>query len=136
MTKQVLQIRRLGEALSGYRVLASRKKPTISAAKIFFDAWIPELGPSERLWKSYRGNTVAWPEFKSSYLRELNSPESQNLLKPIALLSLRKPLVFVCDCEDHWRCPTTVLAQALEERRESGDFVLDFTGDYCHESRH
>lgn len=136
MKKQALQIRRFGEARAGYRVLTSRKKPPLRVSKNFFDVWIPQLSPSVGLWKNYQQRSISWPKFKNVYFRELNSIKSQNLLKPLALLSFRNPVVLLCDCEDHWRCPTAVLAEAIDVRRKSGDFVLNFSGDDCHESRH
>lgn len=119
-----IRIGRLGKATTGFRVLAARESPVLKMRKKFVDTWIPALAPSLPLWKNYRRKNLPWEEFNLRYLCELHSPCSQDLIKPLALLSLRKTVVLLCDCEDHLHCPTTTLAYAMEECRKNGNFVM------------
>ncbi|MBI4055360.1 MAG: DUF488 family protein [Elusimicrobia bacterium] len=124
MPRRSIQIKTLGTATGGYRVLASWKPLKKSARKKLVDVWIPMLAPSHALGRQCQCGEIEWSEFASRYLRELHTPSSQDILKPLALLSFRRPIVLLCDCPDHLRCPTAVLARALEECRRNGNFIL------------
>ncbi|MBI2069640.1 MAG: DUF488 family protein [Elusimicrobia bacterium] len=119
-----IRVRSLGCSGPGYRVLAAWKRPKDFIVKKHFDVWIPALAPSHRLWELYASKNVPWTEFSARYSQELNAPSTQDILKPLALLSFRRPVVLLCECSNHLRCPTAILAKALAQCRENGNFVL------------
>lgn len=94
-----------------------------------FDVWMPALAPSPGLWDFYQSGRISWKDFFRKYLKELHSTAAQDVIKPLALMSLRRPVVLICECagpNEDCGCPAPVLAQALEECRKSGNFVLSF----------
>lgn len=86
--------------------------------------WFPEIAPSPSLSRKYRRNKISWDDLALNYKRELKSAAAAELLKPLALLSLRKQLVLLCDCKAKIRCPNRILAACLNELRENNDFVM------------
>lgn len=125
MLKKSIRIKRLGSAKNGYRILTNRKRPQKSFFGKSLDVWIPQLAPSDSLWENYSKGKIEWEEFTSNYKRELHSLNSQDLLKPLALLSFRRSVVLLCDCMDPSHCPETIVAQSLEQCRKNGNFVVN-----------
>jgi uncharacterized protein YeaO (DUF488 family) len=86
----------------------------------YYDAWLPELAPSEKLRKSaMKGGAVeptAWKRFARAYRAEMNAPERQHLLDILALLSRHSSFAVGCYCEDVSRCHRSILAELLAER--------------------
>ncbi len=78
-----------------YRILAFWLKPP-PRTRISLDAWIPALSPSCALRERLAAGLISWGEFVKSYRSELRAPSSQNLLKPLALLSLRRAVRVIC----------------------------------------
>ncbi|MBI4063879.1 MAG: DUF488 family protein [Elusimicrobia bacterium] len=132
---QPIRVRPLAGAARGYRVLASWQYPEKFRAKHTVDAWIPALAPSHILRRWLAAGVISWSEFSRRYRRELGSPSSQDLLKPIALLSRRRAVVLLCDCRGAGRCPAQILSQALEDCRQKGSFVLTGAGLFAEEAR-
>lgn len=128
MIKHPIQVRRAGFGGPGYRVLVSRRPPRAVRGKKACDAWISSLAPSQPLWESYLSGACPWPAFVAGYRWELQGTAAQDTIKPLALLSLRRPVVLLCDCSCGSLCPTQVLAEVLAECRRSGRFVLSFCG--------
>ena len=62
--------------------------------------------------------------FEKMYASELRAPGKQNLIRSLALLSLRRKLVILCACPDEHTCRNNALAQALEECRRTGVFHI------------
>lgn len=86
------------------------------AARDFYDAWLPELGPSDALlaWARARPLTAArWAQFVKRYRREMQAPAAQRLLALIALLSRTTNLSVGCYCEHEERCHRSVLRTLL-----------------------
>lgn len=121
--KNAIQIRTLDHPGAGYRLLASWKRPK-GKVKKSVDAWVPALAPSHALRRRYDCGIISWPEFATSYLKELRSPSAQDFLKPLALLSLRRKVVFLCDCAKPGPCPTRILTRVFMECRRRRDFSL------------
>ncbi|GEM_PF-3830788 len=131
--KHIIQIQRLDKEANGYRVLASWRHSKDAFVKKLVDAWIPELAPSRGLWNKYWADQMSWKMFVTGYLKELNSNKSQDLLKPLALLSLRQPVILLCDCLDPAHCPMTVLAKSLGACQRGGNFVMTSVKEKNHE---
>ena len=125
MVKKPVQVRKLGDAHDGYRILAARRKPAGTVNRKMLDAWIPALAPSPDLWKKVRTRRMQWRDFKEAYGLELAKPVSQNLIKPLALLSRRRSVVLLCDCDDHLECPSETLAENILKCRQTGNFRMD-----------
>lgn len=124
MLKRPVRIQRLGKAVRGYRVFADRQRHSEAKRGRLFDAWIPDLAPRAALMDRYQSGVLRWEEFSETYKMHLQSTDCQDLLKPLALLSLRRPVVLLCNCADERRCPERTLAEALLECRRRGDFRL------------
>ncbi len=91
------------------------------------DAWIPGLSPSYVLRKRLELGILTQKEFQAAYEKELNSDYALNLMKPLALLSLRRKLVLLCDCDSKTAsasCPSYVLARVLSSLRKKRNFSL------------
>ncbi|OGR81816.1 MAG: hypothetical protein A2902_06885 [Elusimicrobia bacterium RIFCSPLOWO2_01_FULL_64_13] len=124
MKARPIQVRRFKDAKGGYRVLASWRRPERAVREAKVDLWIPELAPRVGLMRSYRQGRIGWKELNELYACQLRSPEAQNLLKPLALLSVRRNMVLLCDCPGGTKCPNRVLIQELESCRRDGNFAL------------
>jgi uncharacterized protein YeaO (DUF488 family) len=88
------------------------------ARRDFYDAWLPELGPSDALlaWARARPFTAArWHRFSARYRREMRAPAAQRLLTLLALLSRTTNLSVGCYCEDEEHCHRRVLRDLLTE---------------------
>lgn len=126
MANRPIVIRKLGKGTGKLRVLASWKRPALRSRHKIYDAWVPGLSPSHTIRRRFESGIISWNEFVAAYLRELRSAVAQNRLKPLALLSLRRVVVLLCDCDRKKHCPTEILARAFEECRKSKHFVLSF----------
>ena len=94
------------------------------ARRDYYDAWLPELGPSDALlaWARSRPFTPArWQQFVRRYRREMQAPAAQRLLSLLALLSRTTNLSVGCYCEDETRCHRRVLRDLLNE---AGGLIL------------
>jgi uncharacterized protein YeaO (DUF488 family) len=88
------------------------------ARRNFYDAWLPELAPSDTLlaWARSRPFTPArWQQFARRYRREMKLPAAQRLLVLIAVLSQHTNLSVGCYCEDETHCHRRVLRDLLAE---------------------
>ena len=86
----------------------------------YYDAWLPELAPSEKLRKSVtKAGAIepgTWKRFARGYRAEMNAPERQHLLDLLVLLSRHSTFAVGCYCEDASRCHRSILAELLAER--------------------
>jgi uncharacterized protein YeaO (DUF488 family) len=88
------------------------------ASRDFYDAWLPELAPSELLLKAAlqsRDSPAAWRAFARRYRAELKRPEARHLLGLLAALSRRLDFSLGCYCEDESRCHRSLLRELLAE---------------------
>lgn len=106
----------------GYRVLALPYWPK-GLAKGKVDCWLKELAPEPKL-MSHLGCGLSPEAYAYVYRSALGRPCGQNRLKPLALLSLRRRITFLCACPDRVYCHDRVLAQALEDCRIRSDFRI------------
>lgn len=88
------------------------------ASRDFYDAWLPELAPSEELVKRAQSAKTEreWRAFVRAYRREMGAPTPSRLLDLLAALSHSSAFALGCYCEDETRCHRSVLRELLEER--------------------
>jgi uncharacterized protein YeaO (DUF488 family) len=87
------------------------------ASRDFYDAWLPELSPSEDLVKEAlrAADERAWNRFVRRYRAEMKRPEPERLLALLAALSHQANLAVGCYCEDESHCHRSVLKELLRE---------------------
>jgi uncharacterized protein YeaO (DUF488 family) len=88
------------------------------ASRNFYDVWLPELAPSDRLVKVAQKatNAAAWESFVGRYRSEMKRPDASRLLDLLAALSHHTDLSIGCYCESEDRCHRSVLRELLTER--------------------
>ena len=91
------------------------------AKRDFYDAWLPNLAPSEALLK--QGQAAAadrdWKQFVRRYRAEMKAPEQAHLLDTLAALSHQTDFAVGCYCENAARCHRSILRELLAERGAS-----------------
>lgn len=120
-----LRVVRLGTPRTrgeGLRLGTVRRPPrgvpkTEFASRDFYDVWLPELAPSERLVKQAQGATDdrGWRAFEKRYRAEMKQPEASRLLALLAALSRQTNFSVGCYCADETRCHRSVLKAVLRE---------------------
>jgi len=87
------------------------------ASRDFYDVWLPDLAPSERLVKQALGATTErqWQAFVRSYRAEMKRPEARRLLTLLAALSHDSDFAVGCYCAEESRCHRTVLRALLRD---------------------
>jgi uncharacterized protein YeaO (DUF488 family) len=88
------------------------------ASRDFYDAWLPDLAPSEGLVKEARNTSDerAWRRFVKRYRAEMKRPEAVRLLALLAALSHQTDFSVGCYCAEEARCHRSVLKALLLER--------------------
>ena len=123
MTLRVVRLgtpRRRGE---GVRIGTARRPPrgvrkSDYARLNYYDAWLPELAPSQKLvsWAlSQPWTDMRWKRFASTYRREMRDTRAERLIELLAALSKRANLSVGCYCENENRCHRAVLKELLGE---------------------
>jgi uncharacterized protein YeaO (DUF488 family) len=120
-----LRVVRLGTPRApdeGVRIGTVRRPPRAVpkeefASRDFYDAWLPELAPSQDLvTKAQRAETDdEWRSFERAYRREMSRPEARHLVDLLAALSHRTNVSVGCYCADESRCHRRVLRALLED---------------------
>ena len=87
------------------------------ASRDFYDAWLPELAPSEELVKQAQraADEREWRAFERRYRAEMKRPEAARLLDLLAALSHQTNVSVGCYCEDESHCHRSVLRELLRE---------------------
>ena len=87
------------------------------AKRDFYDAWLPDLAPSDALVKQGLAaeNGRTWAAFVKKYRAEMKRPEAARLLALLAALSRDSNFSVGCYCEDETRCHRSVLRELLAE---------------------
>ena len=123
----MLQVVRLGAPRGrneGLRIGTARRPPrgvrkSDYARLDYYDLWLPELAPSQKLvsWAMAQPLTAQrWKKFERGYRREMKAPEAQRLLELLAKLSHQANFSVGCYCEDEKRCHRSILRDVLRER--------------------
>jgi uncharacterized protein YeaO (DUF488 family) len=88
------------------------------ASRDFYDVWLPEAAPSQRLVRAAQsaGSDAAWRAFARRYRAEMSRPEKARLLDLLAALSRSTSFSVGCYCQDESRCHRSVLRELLAER--------------------
>ena len=88
------------------------------ASRDFYDAWLPDLAPSEALVKEALSITDdrGWRAFERRYRAEMKRPEATRLLALLTALSRQTDLSVGCYCEDEARCHRSLLRELLAAR--------------------
>jgi len=88
------------------------------AERDFYDAWLPELAPSEELLRWARAEPLTdarWKTFTRRYRREMSDPRARHLIEALAALSRTSDFSVGCYCEDERRCHRGLLRGLLDE---------------------
>jgi uncharacterized protein YeaO (DUF488 family) len=87
------------------------------SSRNFYDAWLPDLSPSEDLVKIalHAPDDRAWRAFVRKYRAEMKRPETARLLALLAALSRQTDFSVGCYCENEARCHRSVLKELLRE---------------------
>lgn len=121
-----LRIIRLGsprQQREGLRIGTVRRPPRgirkeELSCRNFYDVWLPNLAPSERLLKAARSASDAkeWRRFARRYRAEMRRPENSRVLDLIAALSHGADQSVGCYYADEQRCHRSILRALLAER--------------------
>jgi len=121
-----ITIVRLGsprKANEGLRIGTVRRPPrgvpkSEYAQRDFYDVWLPNLAPSQRLLKEAKTahDKKSWATFERKFRSEMKAPDAGKLLDLLAALSHRTDFSVGCYCNDERRCHRSILRQLLVER--------------------
>jgi uncharacterized protein YeaO (DUF488 family) len=114
----MLQVVRLGAPRKkgeGLRIGTPRRPPRGVKKKDYarldyYDVWLPELAPSQKLLSRVR--SLPWKRFEKAYRSEM---KGQRLLELLARLSHQANFSVGCYCEDESRCHRSILRTLLKE---------------------
>ena len=121
-----LRIVRLGSARTrgeGTRIGVVRRPPrgvrkSEYASRDYFDAWLPELAPSQK-WVSRAlsrpWTDPRWARYTKNYRREMRQPTPLRLLQLLAKLSQDADFSIGCYCQREERCHRSLLRELLAE---------------------
>ena len=124
MTFRVVRLGTPRRPDEGLRIGTARRPPrgvrkSDYARLNFYDVWLPELAPSQKLvsWAlSQPWTDSRWKRFARAYRREMSESSAQRLLELLAALSRSANLSVGCYCEDENRCHRAVLKALLAEK--------------------
>ena len=121
-----ITIVRLGsprKANEGLRLGTVRRPPrgvpkSEFAKRDFYDVWLPNLAPSEKLLKEAKAaqDKESWSRFARKYRSEMKAPDTEKILDVLAALSHQTDFSLGCYCSDESRCHRSILRQLLIER--------------------
>jgi uncharacterized protein YeaO (DUF488 family) len=107
----------------GLRVGTVRKPPrgvkkSEYAKRDFYDVWLPQLSPSQKLLSAAKNaeDDKEWSLFVRRFRSEMARPDAARLLDFMAALSHQTSFSIGCYCEDESRCHRSVLRALLEEK--------------------
>jgi uncharacterized protein YeaO (DUF488 family) len=114
----------------GLRLAVTRYLPR-GVRRSHYDAWLPNLAPSEALLRSFQAGKISWAQFAKAYQAELfesaavddRNPRIKNhgqkfMLRLVKELATRQPVTLMCSCapeEEH--CHRHVLKKLLESSK-------------------
>lgn len=109
-----------GVRLGTVRRLPRGVRKTEYARRDYFDLWLPELAPSDKLFAyatSAPWTDARWKVYSRRYVGEMSRPGAHRLLAVLARLSHDADFAVGCYCEDASRCHRSLLGRLL--RRHS-----------------
>jgi uncharacterized protein YeaO (DUF488 family) len=110
----------------GLRLAVTRYLPR-GGRRSRYDVWLPNLGPSEALLRSFQAGETSWPQFAKAYQVELfesapvdeDNPRIKNhgqkfTLRLVKELATRQPVTLLCSCApEEKHCHRHVLKKLL-----------------------
>jgi uncharacterized protein YeaO (DUF488 family) len=123
-----IRIVRLGDPRAkgeGPRLGTARRLPrgvrkSEYARRDYFDVWLPELAPSQKLLSYATAQPLdgkRWTTFARRYASEMREPGPQRMLEVLARLSHQASFSVGCYCEREDRCHRSLLKKLLAEHR-------------------
>lgn len=113
----------------GLRILVTRYTVR-KCRRTRYDAWMPNLGPSEPLLKAYKTKRIDWQEFSRRYKGELfeealmdkNNARIKNYgqkftLRLLKALARKQPITLMCGCDEDEECCHRYLLKKIIESR-------------------
>jgi len=126
MAVRIVQLGSPRASNEGLRIGTVRRPPrgvpkSEFASRNYYDVWLPNLAPSEQLFKAGRSakDETDWRSFIKRYRSEMSRAENSRVLDLLAALSHHANFSVGCYCEDEQRCHRSVLRQLLAERGAS-----------------
>ncbi|MGM0168685.1 hypothetical protein IGI39_004440 [Enterococcus sp. AZ135] len=118
----MLQIKRAylpAEDLDGYRVLVDRLWPRGKSKETEkIDLWLKEIAPSSDLRKWFNHEAEKYPEFETSYRKELQAGEQKEALDQLkTVLKEHKNVTLVYGAKNETQNNAQVLYDLLNERK-------------------
>ena len=111
------------KAKEGLRIGTVRRPPrgvpkSEYAQRDYYDVWLPNLAPSQRLLKEAKTahDKKSWAMFERKFRSEMKAPDAGKILDLLAALSHRTDFSVGCYCNDERRCHRSILRQLLVER--------------------
>ena len=89
------------------------------ARRDFYDLWLPELAPSQKLFSwalAQPWSDARWRRYKKAYEKEMEAPAAQRLIAVLAALSKDASFAVGCYCENEERCHRSILRELLAEK--------------------
>ncbi|HUR44998.1 MAG TPA: DUF488 domain-containing protein [Candidatus Saccharimonadales bacterium] len=113
----------------GLRLLVTRFRGRGLPASLY-DVWMANLGPSEKLLKTFLRGGLSWPEFSARYRKEMFEPSALDArnatiknrgqkftLRLVRELSNRQTVTLLCHCaEDEPHCHRHILKKLLASK--------------------
>lgn len=93
------------------------------ARRNYYDVWLPELAPSERLraWAFSKPWTARrWNTFARRYRAEMAAPPAAHVLSVVRALAATANFSIGCYCEDASHCHRSVLLELLQSESAPG----------------
>ena len=114
----------------GLRILAARFRAR-GMKKDAYDVWMPSLGPSERLLRSFLDEEISWKQFSKSYREEMFAPSSiddrnrtirnrgqLHAMRLLKHLAQEGDVTLLCHCdEDATQCHRFLLKDLIESNK-------------------
>jgi len=123
MTVRIVKLGATRHPGEGVRLGTVRRPPrgvkkTEYAKRDFFDVWLPNLSPSEELFrkKLVKEDGSGWEAFTQRFRAELKQPEKSYLLDVLAALSHTANFSIGCYCNDEKLCHRSILRDELQKR--------------------
>jgi len=123
MAVRIVQLGSPRASNEGLRIGTVRRPPrgvpkSEFASRNYYDVWLPNLAPSEELFKEGRAakDEKDWRSFVKSFRSQMSRPENSRLLDLLAALSHQTNFSMGCYCEKEQHCHRSVLRQLLAER--------------------
>lgn len=122
----MLRVVRLGAPrLSGEGLrLGTARRPPRGVRKAdyarlnYYDVWLPELAPSEKLVRfalSQPWTDQRWRQYSRRYRSEMKAPAAGRLIELLARLSRQTNFSIGCYCEREDRCHRSILKNLLRD---------------------